>query len=204
MILPLRLIWKLQIPLMQKVSIGGIFGVGFICVIAATIRLVQIGVESGSDTTPSSSWLAFWAIIEASIGTSLCLPPPPSPMVIPYPSIEAHTDSRNPAAVVVGCLPSFAVFYRSARSSNRRSSPQYYENRPTEGSKKTKDSVVLTSVSRGSLSRNTQPQSAWEREVNHSSQEELTKSNQIAMTRTIQVDYRRVSDPIPHTHPRMR
>jgi hypothetical protein len=78
MILPIRMIWNLQIPRRQKQSIGAIFGVGVICIIVAIIRVVQIGVKSRSDSTPSSSWLALWAMIEAAIGTSsfpLCTPP---------------------------------------------------------------------------------------------------------------------------------
>jgi len=69
MILPLRMIWNLQIPRAQKQSIAGIFCIGVICIIGAIVRVVQIGVKSGSDSTPSSSWLALWAMIEAAIGT---------------------------------------------------------------------------------------------------------------------------------------
>jgi hypothetical protein len=69
MILPLRVIWNLQIPRAQKQSIAGIFCIGVICIVGAIVRVVQIGVKSGSDRTPSSSWLALWAMIEAAIST---------------------------------------------------------------------------------------------------------------------------------------
>ena len=68
MVLPLGLIWNLQMPRSQKLGIGGIFGVGIVCIIIAIIRVVNIGVKSGNDSTPSSSWLALWGIVETGIG----------------------------------------------------------------------------------------------------------------------------------------
>jgi hypothetical protein len=89
MVLPLGLIWNLQMPRAQKVGIGGIFCVGIICIVIAIIRVVQIGVKSGNNSTPSSSWLALWGIVETGI------------------------------AVIIGCLPSFAVLHRNAKNSRR-------------------------------------------------------------------------------------
>lgn len=73
MALPIRLIWHLRMQLKQKLSIGGLFCFGWICIIIATIRVVQLGSASNesSSGTPAPSWLAMWGIIEASIG--LCL-----------------------------------------------------------------------------------------------------------------------------------
>lgn len=68
MLLPIRLIWHLQMPRGQKISVGALFCTGFICILFATIRVVQIGMKAGSNTTPSSSWLALWAVVEGSIG----------------------------------------------------------------------------------------------------------------------------------------
>jgi hypothetical protein len=68
MLLPIRLIWYLQMPRAQKISVGALFCTGFICILFATIRVVQIGMKAGSNTTPSSSWLALWAVVEGSIG----------------------------------------------------------------------------------------------------------------------------------------
>ena len=42
------------------------FAVGCLAVIAAIIRVVSIGSRAGS-STPSSTWLAFWATIEGGI-----------------------------------------------------------------------------------------------------------------------------------------
>lgn len=70
MVLPLRLIWNLQMKRAQKLSIGGLFCVGWICIIVATIRVAQLG-SSSADGTPLPSWLALWGIIEASVGKLL-------------------------------------------------------------------------------------------------------------------------------------
>ncbi|KAL2216458.1 hypothetical protein M432DRAFT_551253 [Thermoascus aurantiacus ATCC 26904] len=89
MLLPVKLIWSLRLPLVQKLSVGGIFCVGAGCIVIAIVRVVQIGTRAKNDSTPSSSWLAFWGMIEAGI------------------------------AVIIGCLPAFAIVYRKARSSRR-------------------------------------------------------------------------------------
>jgi hypothetical protein len=68
MLLPLKLIWILRLPLSQKFAIGTLFSIGIICVVMAIVRTVQIGSQAKSDSTPSSSWLAFWGMIEAGIG----------------------------------------------------------------------------------------------------------------------------------------
>ncbi|RAL04479.1 uncharacterized protein BO80DRAFT_462094 [Aspergillus ibericus CBS 121593] len=89
MVLPLRLVVTLHLPLGQKISVAAVFALGTICVIMAVVRVVQIGTRANNDSTPSSSWLAFWGMIEAGI------------------------------AVIVGCLPAFATVYRRTKNSNR-------------------------------------------------------------------------------------
>ena len=75
MFLPLRLIWNLQRPTSQKAGIAGLFCVGWICITFATIRVVQIGVKAGNKSTPSSSWLALWAIVESAVAVMVgCCP----------------------------------------------------------------------------------------------------------------------------------
>ncbi|PYI00582.1 hypothetical protein BO78DRAFT_329698 [Aspergillus sclerotiicarbonarius CBS 121057] len=92
MVLPLRLVVTLHLPLGQKISVAAVFALGTICVIMAVVRVVQIGTRANNDSTPSSSWLAFWGMIEAGI------------------------------AVIVGCLPAFAAVYRRTKKSNRHRS----------------------------------------------------------------------------------
>ncbi|GLA23951.1 hypothetical protein AnigIFM63326_010407 [Aspergillus niger] len=82
MVLPLRLVVSLRLPLGQKISVGAVFALGTICVIMAVVRVIQIGTRANNDSTPSSSWLAFWAVI-------------------------------------VGCLPAFAIIYRRTKNTHR-------------------------------------------------------------------------------------
>ncbi|KAL1633671.1 hypothetical protein SLS56_002819 [Neofusicoccum ribis] len=88
MALPIRLIWNLQMPRAEKLGIGALFCSGFICITVAILRVVQIGVKA-NNSTPSSSWLALWAEVEAAI------------------------------AVFIGCCPAFAAFYRTKRNTSR-------------------------------------------------------------------------------------
>lgn len=67
MALPVRLIWNLKMKTKQKLSIGGLFCFGWICIIISTIRVIQLGETVNG--VPAPSWLALWATIEASIGT---------------------------------------------------------------------------------------------------------------------------------------
>ncbi|KIX97937.1 uncharacterized protein Z520_06015 [Fonsecaea multimorphosa CBS 102226] len=94
MFLPLRLIWKLQRPTAQKVGIGALFCVGLICIIFATIRVVQIGVKTQGHSTPSSSWLALWAIVESAV------------------------------VIMVGCCPGLYSKAKEAHSSRKNTSKQ--------------------------------------------------------------------------------
>ncbi|KAJ9617004.1 hypothetical protein H2200_000725 [Cladophialophora chaetospira] len=66
MILPLDLIWKLQLPLKQKLSIGALFCLGFVCIAVATIRVKELG-STVKNSQPSTTWLALWGIVESSI-----------------------------------------------------------------------------------------------------------------------------------------
>jgi hypothetical protein len=177
MILPLGLIWNLQMPRAQKVGIGGIFCVGIICIVIAIIRVVQIGVKSGNNSTPSSSWLALWGIVETGI------------------------------AVIIGCLPSFAVLHRNAKNSRRGySSSPYYEDRLAHGSKMRQEGLQPSNLSgvtaeralgshsvgvhsgNGRLGRHSSTRGTGVGEwVHSSSTEELTKNGAIAVTSTIRV-----------------
>lgn len=68
MILPLRLVWNLRVSPQEKAGIIATFGVASLCVIAAMLRVISVGSKSGI-STPSSSWLALWGMIEGCIGT---------------------------------------------------------------------------------------------------------------------------------------
>lgn len=66
MLLPIGLVWNLKMPRVKKAGIITLFAVGCLAVIAAIIRVVSIGSRAGS-STPSSTWLAFWATVEGGI-----------------------------------------------------------------------------------------------------------------------------------------
>lgn len=72
MILPLRLVWNLRVPFYERIGIIATFGVALLCVAAAIVRVVSVGSKAGT-STPSSSWLALWAVIEGAIGKHLLL-----------------------------------------------------------------------------------------------------------------------------------
>lgn len=63
MALPMGLLPGLQINRRQKIGLAGIFGVGFIVIAAALIRLSQI---VGQDRTDAIG-LAVWGIVESSV-----------------------------------------------------------------------------------------------------------------------------------------
>jgi len=86
MCLPIRLVWNLQMARAQKIAVIALFASGFVCIAFATLRVVQIGLKTGNNTSPSPTWLAFWTIIESAV------------------------------AVCIGCCPAFAVFLRSAHT----------------------------------------------------------------------------------------
>jgi hypothetical protein len=66
MALPIVLIWNLKLPMSKKAGIMALFCVGIVAIAAAIVRVVSIGVRA-KNSTPSSTWLAFWGILESGI-----------------------------------------------------------------------------------------------------------------------------------------
>ncbi|KAG7116484.1 hypothetical protein HYQ44_007103 [Verticillium longisporum] len=70
MLLPLGLIRNLQMHMSRKLSIAGLFCLGWVCVAVSTIRVAYLGrnaVEGSSFKQPATSWLALWGIVESAI-----------------------------------------------------------------------------------------------------------------------------------------
>ncbi|KAL7943910.1 hypothetical protein V8C42DRAFT_327149 [Trichoderma barbatum] len=88
MAVPMRVLWGLQMSLVEKISIGVIFAVGLITMVTAIIRSVTLESSSTSGQV-STTWLIMWAAIEGAI------------------------------AMIVGCLPSFAVFIHGRVAASR-------------------------------------------------------------------------------------
>lgn len=66
MALPIGLIYNLQLSLARKAGIIALFCIGWLAIAAAVVRVVSIGTKAGG-STPSSSWLAFWGILETGL-----------------------------------------------------------------------------------------------------------------------------------------
>jgi hypothetical protein len=89
----MKLTWNLRMPRLQKFGVRILFGTGLICIIFATIRVVQIGSKTnGGNTQPDPAWLMLWTMLESSV------------------------------AVVIACSPAFAALYRTAMETQQRRS----------------------------------------------------------------------------------
>ncbi|KAH8892476.1 hypothetical protein GQ53DRAFT_604126, partial [Thozetella sp. PMI_491] len=71
--LPIPVLWKLKLPLSQRLSLVGVFGIGFF---TCTISVIRISFLSlGDDTTYENVGPAIWSIAELSCGIiGSCLP----------------------------------------------------------------------------------------------------------------------------------
>lgn len=68
MFLPIRLVWNLQMVRSEKVGILILFSGGWVCIIFATLRAIQVGVQHGKAVSPDPKWLTLWTVIEVSMG----------------------------------------------------------------------------------------------------------------------------------------
>lgn len=105
---PIFMVGNLSMPLKQKISVVGVFALGLVCVVTATIRVFEVGKTINAVAVPDLSWLALWSVVEGSIGMShhLCY--------------KSTSDSR--LAIIVGCAAGFFELVR--RSSRTASSTQ--------------------------------------------------------------------------------
>ncbi|KAL6152530.1 hypothetical protein ACJBU6_09393 [Exserohilum turcicum] len=103
MAFPVWVIWDLQMPRGKKISIMCLFATGFICVMFACLRVIQVGVNTSKPINKGlpldPTWLAIWGMVECSI------------------------------AVVIGCCPALAVLlkiFHSKPSSRPTYNPHGY------------------------------------------------------------------------------
>jgi rhodopsin domain-containing protein len=100
MLLPLRLLWTLQISRKQKVALGCMFSLGVIVIVFAFVRLSNvIKATSQAKTNPTTLanapiLLSLWSTIEAAV------------------------------AVLVANLPAFRSLLRTAANTRRTNSPR--------------------------------------------------------------------------------
>lgn len=116
MALPIRLVWNLQMPRLQKGAVCLLFGTGLVCIAFATIRVVQIGInDKGQAGTPEPKWLTFWGVLETSI------------------------------AVIIGCCPAFAALI-STRRRAKREHPHGYVKQSGGSSSKSNFGLKLKTI----------------------------------------------------------
>jgi hypothetical protein len=99
--------------LYQKRSIGALFCIGWVCIIFATIRVVEVG-NNYSEGMPNPAWLALWGVIESSIGIQ-----PTYTFIL---SIEHRLTYVSFPAVIIGCCPGL---YRFIKTHTSKTGPTY-------------------------------------------------------------------------------
>ncbi|KAL7952499.1 hypothetical protein V8C34DRAFT_318980 [Trichoderma compactum] len=92
MAVPMRVLWGLQMSLVEKISIGVVFAVGLITMVTAIIRSVTLESSSTSGQV-STTWLIMVRIRMLTLNSC--------------------------KAMIVGCLPSFAVFIHGRVAASR-------------------------------------------------------------------------------------
>ncbi|KAH7406819.1 hypothetical protein DE146DRAFT_405826 [Phaeosphaeria sp. MPI-PUGE-AT-0046c] len=159
MVLPIKLVWGLQMAQAQKTAVIALFGSAFVCIAFATLRITQIGVKTGNNASPSPTWLALWTIVECTV------------------------------AVCIGCCPAFAGFYHSTRTNNTsRDMHRYLRHDRTDpaSNRSQLGAVRLTSITRGlNRTRFSRAESLWK--DHESSQVQLAvDAESIRVTATLQ------------------
>lgn len=128
MLLPIGLIRNLQMPAIRKWSIGALFGLGALCILASTLRVVQVGKTTGSgNKQPSLTWMALWSIIESSIAIIVGCGPGFYRKAVsvsrsretPYYNVESHTKiskGRDQNGTEGGLVPLHRIVFNKIRS----------------------------------------------------------------------------------------
>jgi hypothetical protein len=107
MVLPLNLLWKVRISRAEKQGLAAVFSIGFLIIIFAITRAIQVAFTSTSDPV----LLALWGVIESTVCMSL-----------PLPFYYFHHSINVAVAVIVGCLPPFkSLFARRGNTTNANS-----------------------------------------------------------------------------------
>jgi hypothetical protein len=161
MLLPIRLVWNLQMARAQKIAVVALFSSGFVVVTFATLRVVQVGIKTGNSTSPSPTWLAFWTIIESAV------------------------------AICIGCCPAFAVFYRNTHTPHVSYDTSGYvrHNQSRSGADPNYPDAIKMNAVAVSSSRKKVPRRDIYWDDTRSSQEELAADNKnIMVTTTLQQD----------------
>lgn len=71
MILPIAMLWGVQIQVSRKLALGGIFSLVIITIAFAIIRTVAVTTLT---RLPDTSWLYMWSAIETTVGKNMASP----------------------------------------------------------------------------------------------------------------------------------
>ena len=71
MVLPIAMLWGVQIQVRRKLALGGIFSLVIITISFAIIRTVAVTTLT---RLPDTSWLYMWSAIETTVGKNIIGP----------------------------------------------------------------------------------------------------------------------------------
>lgn len=73
MVFPIIILVRVQLELSVFVRTSVIFSVGSLCIITSMCRAIMVGLLM-SENIPTFPWLAFWDLLDCSIGILLYYP----------------------------------------------------------------------------------------------------------------------------------
>jgi hypothetical protein len=147
-------------PIKQKIGIFILFGSGLVCILFATLRVVQLGVDDrGKATTPEPKWMVFWTVLECAMGMFACFAN----------SLTGMHLLTSPTAVLIGCSPAFSSLIRKHIKTSKSSynAHDYHRQDPDDIRLKNRASCMGRPKHEG-------PGMYWQ--DTNSSQEELAKN----------------------------
>ncbi|KAF1812450.1 hypothetical protein P152DRAFT_449194 [Eremomyces bilateralis CBS 781.70] len=105
MVLPIPMIWKLQMPIKQRVAVGGMFLAGSLVIAASVARLViflQVGAKMElyiDDVTYHTTPVFYWSAIEGALACiSVCLPTLRPALLRLFPAlVSGFTTNHSPS-----------------------------------------------------------------------------------------------------------
>ncbi|KAL6708296.1 hypothetical protein ACN47E_003220 [Coniothyrium glycines] len=97
-VLPVRVIWRLQVPMKQRVALLGILTIGWFVCIVSVLRLHALVVLAAhpDDNTWYSSATAYWSAIESNLAIVCASLPALKPLIVKIiPGFSARHSSRG-------------------------------------------------------------------------------------------------------------
>ena len=168
MLLPLRLLWTLQISRKQKVALGCMFSLGIIVIVFAFVRLSNVTkATSQAKTNPTTLangpiLLSLWSTIEAAV------------------------------AVLVANLPAFRSLLRTAGNTRRTNSPRTKPSNLTAYAHGSHATTSRSAIKRHSMELESlhSADEIFGRTREHDRAYEMNKESHIVRTTDIRVDSR--------------